>query len=120
MPHIVFNQKIDLCQLSKAFTSFFQKEPFLIRLETMFVDKDNLTALIPSIVIDKTHQQFLIEISTSKDKTTIRLYPLTDPEKTDGVKLAMSELAKQMMTIYPDLQITKTNLEPYLKMVHVK
>jgi len=50
--------------------------------------------LIPVVVIDKLHQQFLIEISTRKDKTTIRLFTGTDPEKTDGVKMSLGLTAK--------------------------
>ena len=29
---------------------------------------------------------------TNKDKTTIRLYPLTDPEKTDAVKQSLANV----------------------------
>lgn len=117
MPHIVFDQRIDLHDFSKKFKPIFQKEPNLIKITTIFVDVDNLMALLPSVVISNINQQFLIEISTSTSKTTIRLYPGTDPEKTDGVKTSMALLAKQIKEFYPKFNITKTNLEDYLGLV---
>lgn len=120
MPHIVFNQRINLNDFLNDFTPIFQKEPILIKVQTIFVDKDNLTALLPSIVISELHQEFLIEISTRQEKTTIRLYPGTDPEKTDGVKTAMALLAKQIMKLHPDYEVTKTNLSDYLELVMEK
>lgn len=116
MPHIVFENKIDLNIFSKKFLPIFKQDSTLIKIQTIFVDKDNFTALLPTIVIDEKHQEFLIEISTRKDKTTIRLYPNTDPEKTDGVKMSMALLAKQIIDNYPDFKITKTNLSNYLGM----
>ena len=117
MPHIVFENRLDLNEFSHKFSPIFQRDVALIKVQTIFVDKDNFTALLPTVVIDQNHQEFLIELSTRKDKTTIRLYPNTDPEKTDGVKIAMALLAKQIMNTYPDFQITKTNLSNYFGMV---
>ncbi len=117
MPHIVFGERIDLDDFSKKFTEVFQKESFLIKITNIFVDKEKLTALLPTVVISDIHQQFLIEISTRKSKTTIRLYPNTDPEKTDGVKTSMALLAKQIMGHYPEFEVTKTNLSDYLDVV---
>ena len=117
MPHIVFDERIDLNDFLKKFSMMFKKEPVLIKIQTIFVDKDSMTALLPTVVIDDSHQEFLIEISTRKEKTTIRLYPNTDPEKTDGVKMSMAMLAGQILKLYPHFKITKTNLSDYLGMV---
>ena len=117
MPHIVFENKINLNEFSQKFSPIFQRDSTLIKIQTIFINRDNFTALLPTVVIDQFHQEFLIELSAKKDKTTIRLYPNTDPEKTDGVKMAMALLAKQIMATYPDFKITKTNLSDYLGMV---
>ena len=117
MPHIVFDKRVDLEDFSKKFLPIFQKEPILIKTNTVFVDKQQLTALLPTVVISDTHQEFFIEISTRKIRSIIRLYPGTDPEKTSGVKMSMALLAKQIMNHYPDFKISKTNLEDYLGMV---
>ena len=114
MPHVVFDKKIDLESFSQEFKETILKEPFLIKLLDVYTDKAKRTALIPTVVIDKLHQQFLIEISTRKDKTTVRLYPGTDPEKTDGVKMSLGLTAKIIQEINPNFKITKTNIGGFL------
>ena len=114
LPHVVFSRKIDLLDLSKNFTGIFQKNPILIKISTIFVQNNGLSAILPTIVIDNMHREFLIEISTTKLKTTIRLYPLTDPDKTDGVKSSLALLTKYLLVAYPDLKITKSNIFDYI------
>ena len=114
LPHVVFSRKIDLLVLSKNFTGIFQKNPILIKISTIFVQNNGLSAILPTIVIDNMHREFLIEISTTKLKTTIRLYPLTDPDKTDGVKSSLALLTKYLLVVYPDLKITKSNIFDYI------
>lgn len=113
LPHVVFSRKIDLLDLSKNFTGLFQKNPVLIKISAIFVQNNGFSALLPTMVIDNIHREFLIEISTTKLKTTIRLYPVTDPDKTDGVKLSFALLAKYLLVVYPDLKITKSNIFDY-------
>ena len=114
MPHVVFDKRIDLEEFSKQFVEIMIKEPFLIKLLDVYTNKEKRTALIPTVVIDNNHQQFLIEISTRKDKTTIRFFPGTDPEKTDGVKKALGLVAKIIQENNPNYNITKTNIEEFL------
>lgn len=114
LPHVVFSRKIDLLDLSKNFTGLFQKNPVLIKISALFVQNNGLSALIPTLVIDNIHREFLIEISTTKLKTTIRLYPMTDPDKTDGVKSSLALLTKYLLDVYPDLKITKSNIFDYI------
>jgi len=114
MPHVVFDKEIDLESPSKEFKETMIKEPFLIKLLDVYTNKEKRVALVPAVVIDKLHQQFLIEISTRKDKTTIRLFPGTDPEKTDGVKMSLGLTAKIIQEMNPNLKITKTNIDAFL------
>ena len=52
---------------------------------------------------------------TSKNKTTIRLYPLTDPPKTDAVKQSLVNICLQIQKHYPNMNVIKSNLWDYLK-----
>lgn len=110
MPHIVFDKKIDLVEFSKKFKPIFIKKEFLIKISTIFVDKDSLSALLPTVIISKLHQEFFIEISTSKLKTTIRLLPISNPKKTNEVKESMMLVARQILDNYNNFKITKTNI----------
>ncbi|MDH3278755.1 MAG: hypothetical protein OEL52_00625 [Nitrosopumilus sp.] len=114
MPHVVFDKEIDLESFSQEFKEAVIKKPFLIKLIDVYTDKEKRTALIPAVVIDKLHQQFLIEISTRKDKTTVRLFPGTDPEKTDGVKMSLGLISKIIREMNPSFKITRTNIVKFL------
>ncbi len=114
MPHIAFDQKIDLKDFSKKFKQILKTEPNLIKISTIFVDKDARKGLLPTTTISNIKQQFLIEISTSDSKTTLRLYPNTDPTKTNEVKISLALLAKQILDHYTNFKITKTNLADFI------
>ena len=114
MPHVVFDKEIDLESFSKEFREMMIKKPFFIKLLNVYTDREKRTVLVPAVVIDKLHQQFLIEISTRKDKTTIRLFPGTDPEKTDGIKMSLVLTAKIIQEMNPNHKITKTNIDAFL------
>ena len=114
MPHIVIDRRIDLFDFSKLFTPIFQKSP-LIKISTIYVEKSCNIAILPTIVIDDKHQEYFIQIMANDKKTTIRLLPLTDPEKTDAVKLSLAKVYAQMKTHYPDISISKSNLLDYVK-----
>lgn len=115
MPHVVFDKKIDLFDFSKSFVPIFQKTPILIKISSIFVEQNGLSALFPTVVIDESHQEFLIEISTTKEKTTVRLYPGTDPEKTDGVKSSLALLSNNLQKIFPQVKIIRSNIFEFLE-----
>jgi hypothetical protein len=114
MPHIVFGEKIDLLKVCENFKPIFQKSENIIRIKEIYLNPSNNNALISALTIEKTNQDFFIELLASESKTTIRLLPLTDPEKTDSVKKAMVLVAQLILKEFPQLEITKTNLQDYL------
>ena len=114
MPHVVLDKKIDLEGFSTKFQNIFQKEPFLIKIQNIYLDREKRCALLPTVVIDEKNQQFLIEISSREGKTTVRLYPGTDPEKTEGVKTAMGILVKKIQEIFTEAVVTRTNIGKFI------
>jgi hypothetical protein len=114
MPHIVLNKKINLEEFSNKFQNIFQKDLFLIKIDNIFLDREKRCALVPAVVIDEKNQQFLIEIISREGKTTVRLYPGTDPEKTEGVKTSMGLVVQKIQEIFTGSSITKTNIGNYI------
>jgi len=117
MPHIVLDGKIDLESISEKFKPIFHKSDSLIKIKEMYVNSKRWNALFSALVIDDSHQEFFIEVATRDKKTTIRLFPLTDPQKTDSVKQAMVLVFQIIKKEYHDLRISKTNLQSHLKSV---
>lgn len=114
MPHIVIDKKINLFEYANFFTPIFQKFP-LVKILTIYVEKNGLTALLPAVVIDEKHQEFFIQVSTTFEKTTIRLLPITDPIKTDAVKSSLAKIYLQIKEWDDNVSVTKTNLSAYLE-----
>jgi len=113
MPHIVFSKSLNLFDFSILFKPLVQKSP-LIKIQDMYIDTRGTNALFSTVVIDDSHHEFFIQLMTSKDKTTIRLYPLTDPPKTDAVKQSLANLCLEIQKHYPDMKVIKSNLWDYI------
>ena len=113
MPHVVLDKKIDLKEFSNSFKEIFRKDP-IIRIQNIFIDKDQRTALLPTTVVESQNQHFLIEINVKDEKTTIRLFPGTDPEKTSGVKTSLGLISINLMKFFPDVKVIKTNIQDFV------
>ena len=114
MPHIVFEGKIDFKKISKNFAPIIIKSKSLIKIKEMFLNSKNQSALFSVVVIDEFHQEFFVQVLTNNKKSTVRLFPLTDPKKTNSVKKAMILIYQLIQRNNPELKITKTNLQENL------
>ena len=113
MPHIVLDASLNLFDFSVLFTPILEKSP-LIRIQNMYVESTGISALFSVVVIDESHHEFFIHVSSGKDRTTIRLLPLTDPVKTDSVKKSLALICLQIQKHYPSMSVIKSNLWDYL------
>ena len=108
VPHIVLDITVDLEMLSSKFEKIFQKYTgLLIKINEMFTHHKKYVALFSVVVIDELHQEFFAEVSARESKTTIRLFPLTDPTKTEGVKKSLVLVYEFIKKHYPIHKVTK-------------
>jgi hypothetical protein len=98
------------------------KESDIIKLMNVFVDKNKVRALITALVIDDLHQDFMIELVAKESTTTLRLFPMTDPKKTDGVKTALGLVARFVLYMSPNARMVRTNIEQFIskKISHIQ
>jgi len=115
LPHIVFDGPVDLEELQKTFKPIVDTSNNIVKIKEMYVNSRKNNAFFPTLTIDETTQEFLIELLTGDSKTTIRLLPLTDPKKTDLVKYSLVLVSQLVSNLDPSLKITKTNLQEYLR-----
>ena len=113
MPHIVLDEKLDLFDFTILFKPIFQKSP-LIKIHEMYTNVAGTNSLFSTVVIDTSHHDYFIQVMSSKDRTTIRLFPGTDPEKTDAVKQSLATLCLEIQKHYPDMKVIKSNLWDYI------
>ena len=119
MPHIVLSGSI---LLSNAFEHMYkilfkdQKSNIIVRIETYFINQPGDIILAKTVAVDQKPQSFYIMVMNREDKVTIRLDPTTDPEKTDGVKIALALMAKRIQEIEKahNLYVSKTNIQEFI------
>jgi hypothetical protein len=119
VPHIVLSGSI---LLSNAFEHMHkilfkdQKSNIIVRIETYFINQPGDIILAKAVAVDQKPQSFYIMVMNREDKITIRLDPTTDPEKTDGVKIALALMAKSIQEIEKahNLYVSKTNIQEFI------
>lgn len=116
MPHIVLEKAQSVKQCFDAIDPMIEKlEIGILKITNKYLhDKEN-SALIESIAIeDGKNQNFYIQLSSKGDSVTVRLLPLTDPEKTYGVKKLMGIVANTIKNSNPQIVYGKTNLQDFI------
>ena len=116
MPHIVLEK------ISSTKAAFDAVQPFTHKIEggilkvvDKYINASEQSVLIESLAIENgVNQNFFVQLSQKKSSLTVRLLPLTDPEKTNGVKLIMATIAKQIKDIDSIIEYGKNNLGDFL------
>lgn len=116
MPHIVLENIHSAKEAFEAIKPFANKiEGGMLKVMDRYINASEQTALIESLAIENgKNQSFFIQLSQKSSSLTLRLLPLTDPEKTDGVKTIMAMIAKQIKDMNTKIEYGKNNLESFL------
>jgi hypothetical protein len=93
-----------------------QKSNIIVRIEDYFINQRGDILLAKAVSVDQKPQSFYVMVMNREDKTTIRLDPTTDPEKTYGVKTALALMAKRIQEIEKshNLYVSKTNIQEFI------
>jgi hypothetical protein len=119
VPHIVLSGSISLSHVFEHMYKLLfkdQKSNIIVRIEKYFINQPGDMVLAKADAVDQKPQSFYIMVTNKEDRTTIRLDPITDPEKTDGVKIALALMAKRIQEIEKahNLYVSKTNIQEFI------
>jgi hypothetical protein len=121
VPHIVLSGSISLSHVFEHMYKLLfkdQKSNIIVRIEKYFINQLGDMILAKAVAVDQKPQSFYIMVTNKnkEDKTTIRLDPITNPEKTDGVKIALALIAKRIQEIEKahNLYVSKTNIQEFI------
>jgi hypothetical protein len=116
MPHIVLEKANSVKECYDAMESMVhQIDKGILKITDKYLDYRENSALLESIAVEEGKaQNFFIQLSNKGDAVTVRLLPLTDPEKTKGVKTLMGLVAKKIKDSNPEITYGKTNLQDFL------
>jgi hypothetical protein len=116
MPHIVLEGPVDLRKFYTHYRpSALQTEGEILKLQNIFISQGNNMVLIEAVAVEGgPPNRFFVQAGTKGSKTTVRIYPGTDPEKTHGVKKLLALAAKQLKDQNPEIRYGTTNLKDFL------
>jgi hypothetical protein len=117
LPHVVLNGKTSVEELfGKLSPIFIRNEDNILKTKESYLERNKKDILVDALSIENGKKTaFLALISGRDDGVVVRLYPNVEVEKTDGVKMVLAELAKQLLQTFPEMQVGETNLQEYLK-----
>jgi hypothetical protein len=117
MPHVVLLGNVEIEDIFRELKPvFIRNKKMILKTSESYLERDKNSILIDSLAIEEDKKTvFLAMISGREDGVVVRLFPKIEVDKTEGVKKMLSELAKQLIAMFPELKIGETNLANYLK-----
>ncbi len=115
MPHVVLKGPVSIDDCQAFFEpAVFREGDFLVKTERFYRERGGRAALVETLVVDRGHtQKFFIQLSSREEGLTVRLEPLTDPEKSPGVRRALAVVAHRIRQAR-GCEYGSTNIEEYL------
>lgn len=116
MPHIVLENAKNVRDCFEVIVLMIEKLPNgILKITDKYINEKETSALIESIAIeDGKNQNFFIQLSAKGEAVTVRLLPITDPEKSDGVKTLMGLVAYKIKLSNANIIYGKTNLQDFI------
>jgi hypothetical protein len=102
VPHVVLSGRPGpeaLHAYAEGFQPFvFRDGGLVVKVERLYREHAGRGALLETVVSERGHtQKFFIQLSPKGAELTIRLEPLTDPEKTPAVRRALALVAARVV-----------------------
>lgn len=116
MPHVIIEGPIDVSAIADRFTPINKTgaEP-IVKVSTCLISRQEKRLLLECLVVERRlPKKFYLRIDQREAGVKISLDPLTDPEKTDGVKTAIALVARQVRDMEQDNRYGNTNLQDFL------
>ncbi len=117
MPHVVLEGPISLEDIWIAYKHLDVTEgQTRFKTEACFLSHDKSEMLIQAIVAERGFaKKFYVRLHQHEGSLTIKLDPLTDPEKTDGVRRLLGLFAESIRTAEPEARIARTNIQAFIR-----
>ena len=116
MPHVTILGSIDLRQIIIRRPEMFLRDPEGIkRVSEYYTNTDCSKLLLEALVIEPDKkQQFFFQVNKKASGAVVRLDPISDAEKTTGVKRLLGQVAFAIKSLFPDSRYGKTNIADFI------
>lgn len=98
MPHILIEGANALGEVARRHAPWSDRRgDLLVKFDRLYLETMGRAALVEALVVDRGHpQRFFVALQARDEGIMVRLEPLTDPEKTVGVKRALALMADRL------------------------
>ena len=116
MPHVIVEGPASLERLYQPFRpDTIRDDDAIIKLQEIYLNVSKQAALIDCVVVeDGLPQKFYALLTQKSSGITVRLDPMTDPQKTAGVKRLVAMLGHRLKSQDPACRYGKHNLTGFL------
>ena len=116
MPHVIIEGPASLERFYEHFTpESIRENDAIIKFEEMYLSVSKQALLVHCVVVeDGLPQKFYALLTRKSSGITVRLDPMTDPQKTDGVKRLVAILGHRLKSQDRTCRYGKHNLAGFL------
>ena len=116
MPNVTILGPVDLRQIIIRRPEMFLRDPDGIkRVSEYYTNTDCSKLLLEALGIEPgKKQQFFFQVNKKGEGAAIRLDPISDAEKTTGVKRLMGQVAFAIKSLFPGTRYGKTNIADFI------
>jgi len=116
MPNVTIEGPVDLRQIViRRPEMFLRDQDGIKRVSEDYINTDCSKRLLEALVIEPgKKQQFFFQVCKKTDGAIIRLEPISEAEKTPGVKRLMGQVAFAIRSLFPGSRYGKTNISDFL------
>jgi hypothetical protein len=114
MPHAVIAGDCDLAAFARAWTPLVvRRGGDVLRADQAYLAQGGRALLLEALCVEAGRKQpFYVKLSAhDRGTTTVRIDPMTHPERSDGVRALVAEIAARLLAFTPGARVEKTNLE---------
>ncbi|MDY0091362.1 MAG: hypothetical protein RBT80_01520 [Candidatus Vecturithrix sp.] len=117
MPHVIVEGPVSVEKFYQHFETFsFRQDDVIFKVKDVFINQKKHKMLLECIVVEDrmSHVFYLVVTQQETERVTVRLDPLTSPEKTAGVKRFIALIGHKLKSQHADCRYGAHNLEGYL------
>jgi len=113
VPHAVLAGEFDLAGFARAWTPLvLRRGSDVLRADELYLERGGRALLIDSLSVEAGRKQpFYVKIALhDRGSATVRIDPMTHPERSDGVRALVAEIAARLLAATPGARVDTTNL----------
>ena len=116
MPHVVVETNLSLVEFCDRYEPLMERtDSWVVKTQEIYLGRTRQACLIEGVAVESGYtQKFYLLLTQKPNQILVRLAPLTDPEKTDGVKrlVALTSIAVKNLL---GGSFGATNIAPFLE-----